>query len=266
MIRFLATDLDGTLLDGDRNLPAETFSLIAALYGRGILFAPASGRQYANLKKLFAPVADKVIFICENGALVKYREETLRLVPIPDGRLKEILDEIRSVPHLYPILCGEHSAYIEDAAEPFRSISFAAYTNCVQVEDLGTVIGKEAVCKVAVYDGLGAAENCIKLLPPRLTGLRTILSGPEWCDVSAPEADKGEAVRFLQGAFGFKKEECAAFGDHMNDYGMLAACGKAYVPENAYPPLKTLIGNIIPANTEGGVIAKMKEILSENRS
>ena len=52
----------------------------------------------------------------------------------------------------------------------------------------------------------------------------------------------------------------------MNDYGMLAACGKAYVPENAYPPLKTLIGNIIPANTEGGVIAKMKEILSENRS
>ncbi len=262
MIRFLATDLDGTLLDGDRNLPAETFPLIAALYERGILFAPASGRQYANLKKLFAPVADKVIFICENGALVKYKEKTLRLVPIPDKLLKGVLDEIRSIPYLYPLLCGEHSAYIEDAAEPFRSISFEAYTNCVQVENLDTVVGKEEICKIAVYDMIDAAENCIKILPPRLTGLRTTLSGREWCDVSVPGADKGEAIRFLQGAFGFKKEECAAFGDHMNDYEMLAACGKAYVPENAYPPLKQLIGNAIPANTEGGVIAKMKEILS----
>ena len=263
MIRLIATDLDGTLLDGNGNLPAEVFPLIEALHAQGILFAPASGRQYANLKKLFAPAEDKVLFICENGALVKYRSKTLHLNPIPDALLKRTLDEIRLLPHLFPVLCGERCAYIEDAAEPFQSLSRNAYTNCERVENLDDVIGREAVCKIAVYDETAAAQNCIKVLPRRLPALRTILSGEKWCDVSAPEANKGEAIRFVQGYFGFKREECVAFGDHMNDYEMLLECGQAYVPENAYPPLKRLIGSTVAANTEGGVLKKIREILGE---
>lgn len=262
MIRFIATDLDGTLLDGGRKLPEEIFPLISALYDRGVLFAPASGRQYANLKHLFSPVKDKVVFLCENGALVKYREETLRLTPIPDGMLKGALDVIRALPQLHPLLCGTDSAYIEESAEPFSSLAFESYTNCIKTDSLDGVIGREAICKIAVYDEISAADHCIKTLPGRLAGLRTIISGDVWCDVSAPEADKGAAVRKIQEIFGFRREECAAFGDHMNDYEMLSACGSAYVPENAYPPLKKLIGRTVPANTEGGVITKLKEFLS----
>ena len=46
----------------------------------------------------------------------------------------------------------------------------------------------------------------------------------------------------------------------MNDYEMLLSCGRAFVTQNAYPPLKEIIGETIPANTEGGVILKLKEI------
>lgn len=49
----------------------------------------------------------------------------------------------------------------------------------------------------------------------------------------------------------------------MNDFEMLGECGRAYVPENAYLPLKKLIGRVIPANTEGGVLVKLKEIIKE---
>ena len=82
MLKFIATDLDGTLLDDEKHLPRETFRLIEELSERGVLFAPASGRQYANLQKLFLPVKDKVLFMCENGALVKYKGKTLHLNPI----------------------------------------------------------------------------------------------------------------------------------------------------------------------------------------
>ena len=84
MVKFIATDLDGTLLDGERRLPEEIFPLIAKLKELGVLFAPASGRQYANLKKLFEPVADDVLFICENGALIKYRGKTLHVDAVGD--------------------------------------------------------------------------------------------------------------------------------------------------------------------------------------
>ena len=87
MIKLIATDLDGTLLDGERKLPAEIFPLIERLYSAGILFAPASGRQYASLQELFRPVEDKVVFVCENGALVKYRGETLFSRPFPPEHL-----------------------------------------------------------------------------------------------------------------------------------------------------------------------------------
>ncbi len=262
MIKFIATDLDGTLLTQAKQLPADIFGLIEQLDRRGILFAPASGRQYANLRKLFEPVADKAVFICENGALVKYRGETLLLSPIEEGDIAEALGQIRSLPHLLPMLCGENCAYIESDARPFYDEAVAAYTNCCKVDRLEEVIGREPVCKIAVYDELSAGENCFRRLPARLPRLRTILSGDSWCDVSSPAVNKGMAVRVIREHFGLRREECVAFGDHMNDFEMLSECGTAYVPENAYPPLKERIGRVIPANDDGGVVLKLRELLS----
>lgn len=263
MFKFIATDLDGTLLNDNKKLPQEIFPLIEQLYSHGVLFAPASGRQYANLKELFAPVADKVIFICENGALVCYRGETLYCNPIRETYLKSALDEIRALPHLFPMLCGTENAYIENTEQPFFEQAVHSYTNCVRVENLDGVIGLEDVCKIAVFDEIAAAENCIKVLPRRLPKLRTILSGNDWCDVSDPTANKGEAMKFIRKEFHLKKSECVSFGDHMNDYEMLVESGKAYVTENAYPPLKKLIRHTVPSNSENGVLIKIKEILDD---
>ncbi len=261
MIKFIATDLDGTLLPDSKELPGEIFGLIEQLHRRGILFAPASGRQYANLKKLFAPVADRVVFICENGALVKYRGQTLLLNPVADGDARDALQVIRSVRGLSPLLCGETNAYIENAEPPFYDEAAAAYTNCILLGSLDRAVGREPVCKIAVY-GENLSEKSVRILQEHLPRLRTMLSGASWCDVSAPSVNKGAAVRVIQERFGLKREECMAFGDHMNDYEMLAACGTAYVPENAYPPLKARIGQVIPANGEGGVLVKLRELLA----
>ena len=58
MIRLIASDIDGTLLQNNaRTLSEELFDLIRKLHRSGILFVPASGRQYLNLRSLFAPVA-----------------------------------------------------------------------------------------------------------------------------------------------------------------------------------------------------------------
>ena len=46
------------------------FDEIRRLAGLGIAFCPTSGRQYTSLRKLFAPVADELYYICENGAVI----------------------------------------------------------------------------------------------------------------------------------------------------------------------------------------------------
>ena len=45
MIKLIASDLDGTLLDNEGKLPEGIFQAIEKLAAQGILFCPASGRQ-----------------------------------------------------------------------------------------------------------------------------------------------------------------------------------------------------------------------------
>ena len=71
MIRLVTCDIDGTLLHGTETaIDAETLGEIRRLREKGILFCPASGRQYHSLRRLFRPVADEAAFICENGSVV----------------------------------------------------------------------------------------------------------------------------------------------------------------------------------------------------
>ena len=54
-IKLIACDLDGTLLlHGAQACTRKALELIGELCDRGIYFVPASGRQYPNLRRLFA--------------------------------------------------------------------------------------------------------------------------------------------------------------------------------------------------------------------
>ena len=70
-IKLIVSDIDGTLIPyGERDLPEALFPMIRALREKGVLFCPASGRQYRSLRRLFAPVANEFAYLCENGAVV----------------------------------------------------------------------------------------------------------------------------------------------------------------------------------------------------
>lgn len=133
------------------------------------------------------------------------------------------------------------------------------------MENLDGVLEKERICKVSVYDRSGAKDYAMRVLPTLLNGLKLTLSGEHWCDVSSPTADKGTALNEVQRLFGLKKEECMAFGDHMNDLGMLRACGHPIAVANAVPAVKEIAERIVPANTDGGVLIALNEILAERK-
>lgn len=70
MIRLIATDIDGTLVEeAAMNLNPEYFDVIQEFRKRGVLFVAASGRQRKNIERFFEPIKDD-IFSC------------LRMVPV----------------------------------------------------------------------------------------------------------------------------------------------------------------------------------------
>ena len=67
MIKLVASDLDGTLLHNyQQTVPKEIYDTIKALHEKGIIFTAASGRQYANIRRLFAPLGFDIPYIAEN--------------------------------------------------------------------------------------------------------------------------------------------------------------------------------------------------------
>ena len=95
MIKLIASDLDGTLLqNGSQKLNDETCGLIEKLMEKGIIFVPASGRQYANLQRLFAPIADRLGYICENGCLSFFQGELLHKDVMDRATGQELLHAI----------------------------------------------------------------------------------------------------------------------------------------------------------------------------
>lgn len=264
MIKLIASDLDGTLLPPTKILPDETFPLIRKYSAMGGVFAPASGRQLPNLLKLFAPVEDCIAVIAENGGLVWYKGKVIFADPTPSADVKRALKIIRGEKDLYPVLSCEDCAYFEDDFPPFVKTLKASYSVCKRVKSLEKISDGVTALKISVWDTQPAAEHGGKVLPPRIEGLRTMISGRDWLDVSVSHANKGRALKALLNHLGLKKEDCAAFGDHMNDLEMLLESGRPYYTANAFHSLKERVGEEVLSNADFGVILKMKELMGEN--
>jgi len=70
MIKLIATDMDGTLLDQNGKLPKGFFEVLEKLEKMNVKFVIASGRPYFTLYENFKPISDELYFICDNGSYI----------------------------------------------------------------------------------------------------------------------------------------------------------------------------------------------------
>ena len=122
MIKLIACDMDGTLLDSQKRLPDGLLPALERLRAQGVAFAVASGRQYAALRRDLEPLVPYIYFICENGALIMRGDEQVFIDPVPAGELPAVIEAGRTLARVYPVLCRPHCGYIERSAAPdFRA-------------------------------------------------------------------------------------------------------------------------------------------------
>lgn len=193
----------------------------------------------------------------------KGRGDPVRRSPFP-RLVKGVLDAVRREDGLFPILCGAENAYVENDEEPFFSRAREPYTNCFKVKDLDDYIDAEPVCKISVFDPQGARGHAMKVLPA-LNGAKLTLSGEHWCDVAAPDADKGNAIRAICRTLGISAEECMAFGDHMNDEGMLRALRTSPRPwPTPCPSSGNLRKRSSPPTPRAASLSSLRALLGKN--
>lgn len=262
MIKLIASDLDGTLLPPSKILPERLFPLIKELRKKGIIFTPASGRQLPNLKKLFSPVLNEIAIIAENGGIVWFGGKIIYSNPTPKEDVLKTLEAVEKISGLYPLLSCADCAYYQSGNPAFIKVVKRSYSSCKQVKSLKKLANDVEVIKISVWDEAPpSANHGAPLLAPKLSGLRVMASGYDWLDVSTAGANKGNALKELLKELGFEKDDCLAFGDHMNDLEMLQACGHPFVVANAFAGLKEKFKDEVPSNADLGVMKKLEELL-----
>lgn len=259
-IRLIAADLDGTLLDAAKELDDDFWPMVHELTRRGILFVPASGRQYQSLALTFADIADEAAFIAENGTYVVLRGREVFSDGIPADAAREIIRADRRIPGSLPVLCGKRSAYIEDTRPDFFEEVQPYYASLEVVPDL-TVVADDDFLKIALYDFVSAEDNTYPAIAGVAQGLKVTVSGAHWVDVTSATASKGEALAHLQQVLGITPDQTMAFGDYLNDCEMMAAATWSFAVANAHPRLLACASRVCPPNTENGVVRTVKSIL-----
>lgn len=239
MIKLIASDLDGTLLQGGKQeLYKETFEVIEALTRRGIHFVAASGRQYPNLKKLFAPVSHEISFIGENGGLIIHDGELFSKYHIDRSIGLELAKDILEMEHCEVLISGQFTSYVKPKkmqyANFLRDVVRVNIYEVNQIEDI-----KEEFIKISIYDSRGVENHSSAYFKEKWADeLYVAYSGYEWLDFTARGVNKGNALKNLCGRLGISKDEVMVFGDNINDKEMLEWAKYSYAMENGRMEIK----------------------------
>jgi Cof subfamily protein (haloacid dehalogenase superfamily) len=259
-IRLIAADMDGTLVDDEKEIHDEFWPLVGELHGRGITFCPASGRQYHNLVKEFEKVADELVFIAESGAYVVCQGREVSSDGLELDVARRVVQRVRDIPEAGAVLCCKRSAYIERQDAPFVEEVAQYYVRLGIVDDL-LEIADDEVLKVATYDFASGEHNTAPRLAEFGATHQVVVSGPHWVDVLSPAANKGRALGRVQASLGVTREQTMAFGDFLNDLEMMDAAAYSFAMANAHPLLKERASWVAPANNANGVVRTIRTVL-----
>ncbi|MCV2393199.1 Cof-type HAD-IIB family hydrolase [Actinotalea sp. M2MS4P-6] len=262
-LRLVATDMDGTLLDGDHRIDPSFWDVADELAVRGVELCVASGRQLGALELVLGERFEALTVIADNGAVVLRHGEQLHISPVDHALVVEFADRIRRLAsrghQVAATISGRHGAYIEGRDPIALDEARRYYPHAVEVEDLAGV--EAAALKVSAYDVAPIGEAVLPAIADLAAGYAILQGHDHWVDINAAGTNKGAALRMIQAAVGADREHTAAFGDQPNDLELLRAAGMSWAMANAHQDVLATGRFRAPANTEGGVIRTLAALL-----
>lgn len=261
--RLIALDLDGTLLNREKQIPPENLAALERAHRAGIVLVPASGRSRAGIPDCVKAAPYFRYFITSNGASVwdRARGEEIWSAPIaPELALRALaaLGEMDGETDVYADgggLIG--AASVKRLAEfpmPARQLAYIRATRRPVASLRDAVAAARSVELIQILLREPAQKQAlIARLREQFPGLSVVTSMDNNIELNSARAGKGAALTALCGLLGIPTEQTAAFGDEQNDLPMLRAAGLGIAMGNAQPEVRAAAGLVTGTNEEAGV-------------
>lgn len=265
-VRLLAFDLDGTLLNSNKELTPRTRAALLAAAQAGVELVPTTGRFYDAMPQAVRTLPLRYA-ITMNGAQVYdiAAARTVQRAELSAQRAVELMEYLDDFPVIYDCYLGSWGWMTRTMQQ--RAADYVANEHALQmiqtlrtgVDELKAFVRERGcgVQKVQLFTRDDALRSTLlQALPARFAGLCVSSSMPFNIEINDAHANKGEAVAALAAQLGIAPQAVMALGDGLNDVSLLQAAGFGVAMANACAPLLAVADAVSAScDDEGAALA-----------
>ncbi|HEX9930135.1 MAG TPA: Cof-type HAD-IIB family hydrolase [Pyrinomonadaceae bacterium] len=284
MIRLLALDLDGTLLNSRGKISEQNLQAIRTAEEKGVLVTIATGRRFRDARPVGIEAELNAPLITHNGALTKYAQtlETVNAAILNQLEAREVLRVGRKFCADAMVSCdprGKGLLLYDNVSEsnvPLQKyIAWSRRLHGDEAEEaMRHVSSLEEVLHSVEIVHISFSGSCASMvelqaaleneLGDAVKVLATVYSAQNFTllDILHAEASKGYGLKNFAEFRHIKPEEIMVVGDNFNDFEMLEFAGLPVVMGNAAPELlENPKYETTLSNDESGVAAAIERFI-----
>ena len=288
MIKLIASDMDGTLLNHNHKIPKENVELINYAKNQGIEFVVATGRAYYEALPALNEENINCDVISFNGGIVYDKNSNIiSITPMLPKDLYYTIEILKSFDISYQLYTKntiytksietDINAYIDlirsngydpDVehlrAEAQQKLDVGYITEVENIELYLNEKENPPIKIIAISNDISKLENAAKLLSEN-TSISVTSSGANNIEIMHKNATKGEALKEIAKIYGINLENAVAIGDNLNDQAMLDIVGYSVAMKNGNTILKEQAKYVTEkTNSEGGVADTIFKLIEQN--
>ena len=288
MIKLIASDMDGTLLNHNHKIPKENVKLINFAKNQGIEFVVATGRAYYEALPALNEENINCDVISFNGGIVYDKNgNIISITPMLPKDLYYTIEILKSFDISYQLYTKntiytksietDINAYIDlirsngydpDVehlrAEAQQKLDVGYITEVENIELYLNEKENPPIKIIAISNDISKLENAAKLLLENKS-ISVTSSGANNIEIMHKNATKGEALKEIAKIYGINLENAVAIGDNLNDQAMLDIVGYSVAMKNGNIKLKEQAKYVTEkTNSEGGVADTIFKLIEQN--
>ncbi len=265
--RVIALDLDGTLLNSEKQILPESIEAIKKAQQQGIHVLIATGRHHSAILPIYRALSLTSPVICCNGAyLYDYQQKTvIEGEPMARHQAEIILDLLQDA-NIDPLLYADDNMYYCRPTEHVlrtqkwgQQFAESLRPRFVQVHNMRSVVQQaEYLWKFALCHSDPEKLQQFVELAIQATEVSCEWSWQDQVDIARQGNSKGKRLTRWVTAQGMTMQQVMAFGDNENDISMLEAAGLGIAMGNATLDVKQR-AQLTARNNDSPTIAEMIE-------
>ncbi len=261
--RVIALDLDGTLLNKQKQILPESLKALAEAQTAGVRVVVVTGRHHVAIHPFYQALNLDTPAICCNGTyLYNYQDKkVITANPLEKAQAQSVLDRLQQYDIHGLVYVDDAMLYEKPSDHVVRSLAWsdtlplAQRPNLLQVDSLAQAVADaEAIWKFATsYPDIPKLQAFAKTIEQDL-GLACEWSWHDQVDIAQAGNSKGKLLQQWVESEGLSMSQVVAFGDNYNDLSMIEAAGLGVAMGNSDDAIKARADLVIGDN-ESPVIA-----------